>query len=172
MVKHKPLKVSRMKLPFFVQQEIAQLNAQLAPQKVSVGTLLSQQADYNKKGVLVEGTVVSVVSLDELDQQTVSTWFLNLPTTVQSTASATYFYVKDAMGAQMLVKYPADVDVFAGDEVNLAGIFSAFGVTVQTKGLLRTKQEEVTNALGEPFIGAAMVENQTKQKLEYIRQNK
>jgi hypothetical protein len=51
-------------------------------------------------------------------------------------------------------------------------MFSAHGVTIETKGLLRTKQEEIMNPLGEPFMGAITVENQTKQKLEYIRQNR
>lgn len=90
-----------MKLPFFIQQEIEQIHNQLSPQKLSVGTLLSQQADYNKKAVLLQGTVVSVVSLDEMDEQTVSTWFLNLPTTVETTASATYFYLQSEMGEKI-----------------------------------------------------------------------
>jgi len=154
-----------MKLPFFVQQEVEQIHSQLSPEKLSVGTLLSQQADYNKRAVLVQGTVVSVVSLDEMDKQTVSTWFLNLPTTVETTASATYFYLESETGEKILIKYPADLDVSAQDRVILVGIFSAHGVTVETKGFLRTKQEEIVNPMGEPFIGAITVENQTKQKL-------
>jgi hypothetical protein len=161
-----------MKLPFFVQQEVDQIYAQYSPEKLSVGMLLSQQAEHNKRAVFLEGTVVSVVSLDEMDEQTVSTWFLNLPTTVETTASATYFYLQSEMGDKILVKYPADLDVSAGDNVSLVGMFSAHGVITQTKGLLRTRQEEIVNPLGEPFIGAVTVENQTKQKLEYIRQNK
>jgi hypothetical protein len=161
-----------MKLPFFVQQEVDQIHAQLSPEKISVGMLLSQQAAYNKKAVLVEGTIVSVVSLDEMDEQTVSTWFLNLPTTVETTASATYFYLQGEMGEKILVKYPADLDVSANDNVTLVGMFSAHGVTVETKGFLRTKQAEIVNPLGEPFIGAITVENLTKQKLEYLRQNR
>lgn len=153
-----------MKLPLFVQQEVEQIQTQLAPEKISVGALLSQQADYNKKAVLVQGTVVSVVSLDEMDEQTVSTWFLNLPTTVETAASATYFYMQSETGEKILVKYPADLDVSAQDNIIIVGMFSAHGVTVETKGLLRTKQEEIMNPLGEPFIGAITVENQTKQK--------
>ena len=38
-----------------------------------------------------KGTINSVVSVDETDEKTVGTWFLNLPTTVKMTASATYF---------------------------------------------------------------------------------
>ena len=162
----------RLKLPFFVLQEVDQIHAQLSPEKISAGLLLSQQAAYNKKAVLVEGTIVCVVSLDEMDEQTVSTWFLNLPTTVETTASATYFYLQSEMGEKILVKYPADLDVSTNDNVTIVGIFSAHGVTVETKGLLRTKQEEIVNPLGEPFIGAITVENRTKQKLEYIRQNR
>ncbi|MCW4009108.1 MAG: hypothetical protein NWF05_00600 [Candidatus Bathyarchaeota archaeon] len=160
-----------MKLPLFVQQEVDQIYAQMSPERIRVGVLLSQQEAYNTKAVLLQGSVVSVVSLDEMDEQTVSTWFLNLPTTVETTASATYFYLKDRMGTEILVKYPADLDVCAGDSVTLAGMFSAHGITVQSKGLLWTKQEEVVNALGEPFVGAVTVENHTKQKLDYIRQN-
>jgi hypothetical protein len=158
-----------LKLPLFVQQEVDQIQAQLSPEKLSIGTLLSQQADYNKKAVLVQGTVVSVVSLDEMDEQTVGTWFLNLPTTVQTTASATYFYLQSEMGEKILVKYPADLDVSAQDNVIIVGKFSAYGVSVDTHGLLGTKKKEIINPLGEPFIGALKVENQTKQKLEYIR---
>jgi len=163
------MKAQTMKLPLFIKQGVNQIQTQLSPEKTSVSTLLSQQAEYNKKAVLIEGTVVSVVSLDELDEQTVSTWFLNLPTTVQRTASATYFYLKGDMGGEILVRYPADLDVSVQDSVILVGMFSAHGVTVETKGLLRTKQEEIVNPLGEPFIGAVTVENQTKQKIEYIR---
>ena len=84
-----------------------------------------------------------MVSLDEMDEQTVSTWFLNLPTTVETTASATYFYLQSETGEKILVKYPADLDVSAQDHVILVGMFSAHGVTVEAKGLLRTKQEEI-----------------------------
>jgi len=87
-----------MRLPLFVQQEVEQIQTQLSPEKISVGALLSQQADHNKKAVLVQGTVISVVSLDEMDEQTVSTWFMNLPTTVETTASATYFYLQSETG--------------------------------------------------------------------------
>lgn len=162
----------KMKLPLFIQQEVDQIHASLLPERISVGMLLSEQAAYNKRAVLVQGTVVSVVSLDEMDEQTVSTWFLNLPTTVETSASATYFYMQGESIEKILVKYPADLDVSAQDSVSLAGVFSAYGVSVQTKGLLRTKQEELVNPLGEPFIGAVTVENQTRQKLDYIRQKK
>jgi hypothetical protein len=131
-----------VKVPFFVQQEVDQIRAQYAPEKLSVGMLLSQQAEYNKRAVEVQGAVVSVVSLDEMDEQTVSTWFLNLPTTVETTAFATYFYLQSDMGYKILVKYPADLDVSEGDDVVIVGMFSAHGVTVQTKGLLRAKQED------------------------------
>lgn len=104
-----------------------------------------------------------------MDEQTVSTWFLNIPTTVQTTASATYFYVQSEMGEKILVKYPADLDVSAQDSVIIVGMFSAYGVSVETQGLLGTKKKEIMNPLGEPFIGALRVENQTKQKLEYVR---
>ncbi len=107
-----------------------------------------------------------------MDEQTVSTWFLNLPTTVETTASATYFYLQNDTDEKILVKYPADLDVSAQDTVSIMGIFSAHGVTIETRGLLRSKQEEIVNSLGEPFIGAITVENQTKQKLEYIRQER
>ena len=163
---------ANLKLPLFVQQEIEQIQTQLSPEKLSVGTLLSQQADYNRKAVLVQGTIISVVSLDEMDEQTVSTWFLHLPTTVETTASATYFYLQSEMGDKILIKYPADLDVSAQDSVIILGMFSAHGVTTETKGFLGTRQEEIVNPVGEPFIGAITVENQTKQKLEYIRQNR
>ena len=160
-----------MKLPPIIQQEIEQIRTQLSPKKVNLRTLLFQQADYNKKAVMVQGTVTSVVSIDEIDQQTVGTWFMNLPTTVKSNASATYFYLQDEIGEEILVKYPADLDVSVQDKLILEGIFSAHGVTIENKGLLRTKKEEALNDFGEPFIGAIIVENQTKQKIEYVRQN-
>jgi len=158
-----------MKLPLFIKQEYEQIHAQLAPQKVSLNTLLSQQANYNRHPVLVQGTVISVVSIDETDQETVGTWFLNLPTTVKMTASATYFYLEDPMGQEILVKYLSDLEVSVQDNITIAGIFSAHGIIVESKGLLGTKRAQVLNDLGEPFIGAITVENQTKQKLEYIR---
>jgi hypothetical protein len=161
-----------MKMPLFVQQEVEQINATLSPEPIRLGTLLSQQATYNNKSIRIQGTVLSVVSLDEMDEQTVSTWLLNLPTTVETTASVTYFYLQDEMGQNILIKYPADLEVSAKDTVTLVGRFRAHGVTVETKGLLRTKQEEIVNALGEPFVGAIIVENQTKQKTEYIRQSR
>jgi hypothetical protein len=158
-----------MKLPLFIKQEVDQIQTQLTPEKTGLSTLLSQQANYHKKAVTVQGTVTSVISLDETDQETVGTWFLNLPTTVKMTASATYFYLQNQMGQEILVKYPADLDVSAQDNITIVGIFSANDVTVETKGLLRTKREQILNDVGEPFIGAITIENQTKQKLEYLR---
>jgi len=148
-----------------------QMQAQWTPEKLNVRTLLYQQLNYNQRAVTVKGIVTSVVSIDQMDEETLSTWFLNLPTTVQTTASSTYFYLKDATGEQILVKYPADLDVSVDDEVAITGVFTAHGITVQTQGFLRPKQEEITSPLGEPFIGAVCVENHTKQKLEYIRQS-
>lgn len=159
-------------MPLFVKQELEQINATLSPETIRIGTLLSQQASYNNRSVHMQGTVLSVVSLDEMDEQTVSTWFLNLPTTVETTASVTYFYLQDEMGQKILVKYPADLEVSAQDTVTIVGKFRAHGVTVETKGLLRTRPEEIVNVLGEPFVGAIIVENQTKQKMEYIRQSR
>ncbi len=158
-----------MKLPLFIKQEIEQIHAQLSPEKATLGTLLSQQANYNKRPILLQGSVTSVVSIDEASQETVGTWFLNLPTTVKMTASATYFYLQNQVGQEILVKYPSDLEVAVNDNITIVGIFSAHGISVETKGLLRTKTEQVLNDLGEPFIGAITVENQTKQKLEYIR---
>ena len=91
-----------MKLPLFIQQEVEQIQAQLSPEKISVSTLLSQQANHNKKAVLVEGTVVSVVSLDGMDEETVTTWLITLPTTVEISASATYFYLQNETGEKIL----------------------------------------------------------------------
>jgi hypothetical protein len=159
-----------VKLPVFIRQEIEQIHAQLAPEKASLTMLLAQQVNYSNRAVLVDGTVVSVVSLDETEQETVGTWFMNLPTTVKMTASATYFYLQDKTGKEILVKYPSDLDVSAQDNITVAGMFSAHGITVEIKGVLRTKREQVLNDLGEPFIGAITVENHTKQKVEYIRQ--
>lgn len=158
-----------MKLPLFIKQEYEQIHNQLSPQKVTLNTLLSQQSNYDRRPILVQGTVTSVVSIDETDQETVGTWFLNLPTTVKMTASATYFYLKDPMGQEILIKYPSDLEVSAQDNITIVGIFSAHGIIVESKGLLGTKREQVLNNLGEPFIGAITIENQTKQKLEYIR---
>ena len=59
------------------------------------------------------------------------------------------------MGITILVKYPADLDVTSGDYVNLAGMFSAHEITFENRGLSRTKQKEIINALCELFVGAA-----------------
>ncbi len=158
-----------MKLPLFIKQETEQIRARLAPQNADINTLLTQQAIYHKKAVQLQGTVTSVASIDESDQETVGTWFMNFPTTVKMTASSTYFYLKSPTGQEILVKYPADLDVSEQDNISLVGIFNAHGVSVESKGFLGTKNEQVLNAAGEPFIGAAIVENQSKQKLEYLR---
>jgi hypothetical protein len=111
-----------------------------------------------------------VVSIDQTDEATVATWFWEiLPTTVKMTSSATYFHLESNFGDRILIKYPADVDVSAKDEIAVTGFFTPHAITVETKGLLRTKKEEVFAELGEPFITALIVENKTKQKIEYIR---
>lgn len=161
-----------MKLPLFAEQELAKISSELSPLKLSIRELLSSQQKYNKKAVSVEGHVLTVVSLDQIDEATVATWFFEIiPTTVQTTASATYFYLGNDSEDKVLVKYPADLDVSAEDNVTVTGMFSAHAVTVETKGLLRTKRTEVLSELGEPFITAISVENKTKQKLEYIRRS-
>jgi hypothetical protein len=53
--------------------------------------------------------------------------------------------------------------------VAITGIFNGYAVTVDKKGLLRTKKEQAPNEFGEPFIAALSVENKTRQKVEYIR---
>jgi hypothetical protein len=166
------LSVLNVKLPIFVAQEMANFHAQWNPTDVSIRGLLNQQLNFHQHSVTLKGIVSSVVSIDQMDQETLSTWFLNLPTTIQTSASSTYFYIKDVAGEQILVKYPADLDVSAHDEVSLIGVFTAHGIAVQTQGFLRAKHQEITSPLGEPFIGAVYVENRTKQKIEYIRQSK
>lgn len=162
-----------MNLPLLIQQEVDRILANLSPEKLSIEALLSQQAAYNKKAVMIQGTVASVVSLDEIKSEAVESWF-SIPTTVEIAASETYFYLQNKHGEKILIKYPADLDVSNQDNVTLTGIFSAHGITVQTKGLLRSGffsgEEEITTPWGEPFIGAILVENQSKQKLEFIRQ--
>jgi hypothetical protein len=70
-----------MKLPFFIQQELDQIRTQHAPENLSVGLLFSQQTIYTRKPVQVRGTVVSVVTIDEMMSKLSVPWFLNLPTT-------------------------------------------------------------------------------------------
>ena len=57
------------------------------------------------------------------------------------------------------------------DSLAITGYFNAYAVTIETKGFLRTKKEQVFNELGEPSVTALIVENKTKQKVEYIRRN-
>jgi hypothetical protein len=84
-------------------------------------------------------------------------------------ASATYFYVQDESQNTILAKYPADLDVSAGDSVSIMGIFHPHDITIETKAFLHTKREQVLSTLGEPFIAVLLAENKTKQKLEYVR---
>jgi hypothetical protein len=160
-----------LKLPDFAERELESISSRLSPIKLDIGDLLLHQQDYHKKAVVVEGRVKSVVSIDETDEETVASWGWNIiPTTVKSAASATYFYITNDSEEIALVKYLADLDVCGDDNVVVTGIFNASVVTIETKGLLRTRKEQVTSELGEPFITAITIENTTKQKTEYIRQ--
>ena len=157
-------------MPDFAENELANMSQELSPVKLSIRELLLQQQKYHKKAVKVEGSVQTTISIDQTDEATVATWFIEIiPTTVKMTASATYFYLESDFGNRILVKYPADLDVSAKDNVAITGLFNAHAVTVETKGFLRTKRKEVFTELGEPFITALIVENKTKQKVEYIR---
>lgn len=159
-----------MRLPAFVEQELASISSELSPVELSIKELLSHQQEYNKKAVRIEGQVHTVISIDQTDEATVATWFFEIiPTTVKTTASATYFYIESTFEDKILVKYPADLDVSAKDSVVITGFFSAHAVTIETKGLLRTSKKEVLSPLGEPFLTALLVENKTRQKVEYIR---
>jgi hypothetical protein len=159
-----------LKLPYFAEQEIASISQQLNPVALSIRDLLFQQQRYDKKSVKVEGSARTVMSIDQIDEATVASWFIEIiPTTVKTTASATYFYLGSDLGSEILVKYPADLDVSANDNVVITGLFHAHAVTVETKRFLRTERKEVLNELGEPSITALIVENKTKQKVEYIR---
>jgi len=159
-----------LRLPAFVEQELADISSELLPIKLSVKELIRHQQKYNKKAVSVEGFVGTVVSIDQTDETTVATWFFEIiPTTVKMTASATYFYLESSNRDKILVKYPADLDISVKDSIAITGYFNAHSVTVETKGLLRTKREEVISPLGEPFLTALLVDNKTKQKIEYIR---
>ncbi len=163
-----------MRLPAFVEQEVESISLELSPANVGIRELLSRQQEYNKKAVRVEGSVKSVVSIDETDEATVASWWLEIiPTTVETTASATYFYLEDPnSGDSLLVKYPADLGVSAEDNLVIVGFFSAHAVTVETKGMFRTSKKEVFSPLGEPFLTAILAENRTRQKIEYIRKTK
>ena len=90
---------------------------------------------------------------------------------MKTTASATYFYLENEFGDTVLVKYPADLHISPKDSLAITGYFNASAVTIETKGFLRTKKEQVFNELGEPSVTALIVENKTKQKVEYIRRN-
>jgi len=159
-----------LRLPVFVEQEVTRISSELSPVESSIKELLSHQQEYNKKAVRIEGQVHTVISIDQTDEATVATWFFEIiPTTVRTTASATYFYIENAFGDKILVKYPADLDVSAKDNVVITGFFNAHAVTIETKRLLKTSKKEVLSPLGEPFLTALLVENKTKQKMEYVR---
>jgi hypothetical protein len=160
-----------LKLPNFAENEILDISKDLAPTNLSIKELLLRQQDYHKKAVKVEGSVQSAISIDQTDEATVASWFIEIiPTTVKMSASATYFYLEESdFGDKILVKYPADLDISAKDNVSVAGFFHAHTITIETKGFLRTKRKQVIAELGEPFITALIVENKTKQKVEYIR---
>ena len=159
-----------MKLPAFVEDELANMTSELSPVKVSVLDLLGHQQQYHTKAVSIEGQVKGVVSIDEAEQATVETaGFLRTPETVSLGASATYFYVEDDAGVSVLVKYLACLDVAANDKVTVMGLFNGYAFTVEKKGLLHTQMEQVPNELGEPFIAALSIENKTREKVEYIR---
>ena len=159
-----------MQLPTFVEQELASISSELSPAEVNIEKLLYHQSEYNEKAVRIEGYVQTVISIDQTDEATVASWFFEIiPTTVKTTASATYFYLENNLGNRILVKYPADLDISAKDNLIIAGLFNAHAITIETKGILRTSKKEVFNALGEAFITALLVENKTRQKIEYVR---
>jgi hypothetical protein len=159
-----------LKLPQFVADETSSILKALNPVVVNVSQLLSLQQDYHKKAVKIDGSVGSSVNVDEPDEATVATWFFEMiPKTITTTSSSTYFYLEDGQGNRILVKYPADLDVSLGDEVTVTGYFNAHAVTVDAKNLWATKKEKVVSVFGEPFISAVIVENSSKQKVEYVR---
>lgn len=96
-----------MKLPTFAERELESISSELSPIKLNIGDLLLHPQDYHKKAVVVDGRVKSVVSIDETDEETVATWFLKLPTTIKSTASATWFYITSDSEETALVRYPS-----------------------------------------------------------------
>jgi len=159
-----------LRLPAFVEKELAKISSELSPVSLSIKELILHQQEYNRKAVSVEGYVQTVISIDQTDEATVATWFFEIvPTTVKMTASATYFYLESKSGDKILVKYPADLDISVKDNVIITGFFSAHAVSIETKGFLRTKRKKVFSALGESFLTALLVENKTRQKVEYIR---
>ena len=162
------LSVLNVKLPIFVAHEMANFHAQWNPTDVSIRGLLNQQLNFNQHPVTLKGIVSSVVSIDQMDQETLSTWFLNLPTTIQTSASSTYFYIKDSAGEQILVKYPADLDVSAQDEISLV-VYFALASSSNTR-FIRLNIKKLQSPLGEPFIGAVC--RKSNYKIEYIRQTK
>jgi len=147
-----------LRLPAFVEKELAKISSELSPVSLSIKELILHQQEYNRKAVSVEGYVQTVISIDQTDEATVATWFL-----------ATYFYLESKSGDKILVKYPADLDISVKDNVIVTGFFSAHAVNIETKGFLRTKRKKVFSALGESFLTALLVENKTRQKVEYIR---
>ena len=44
------------------------------------------------------------------------------------------------MGQEILVKYPADLDVSTQDNITVVGIFYDYGITMETKGLVGNKK--------------------------------
>jgi hypothetical protein len=161
-----------MKLPQFVTDETANVLKELNPNTLNLDQLLSSQQNYHKKAVKIDGTVGSSINIGETDEATVATWFFEMiPKTVVTTASSTYFYLEDSQGNRLLVKYPAALDVSSSDRVTVTGYFNAHEVTVDAKELWTTKKEKVVSILGEPFISAILVENASKQKVEYVRRH-
>ena len=159
-----------MKLPQFVIDETSSISKALNPVALNVSQLLGLQQDYHKKAVKIEGSVGSSVNVDEPDEATVATWFFEMiPKTVTTTTSSTYFYLENGQENRLLVKYPADLDVSLNDKVTVTGYFNAHNVTADEKNLWTTKNVKVLSVFGEPFISAIIVENTSKQKVEYIR---
>jgi hypothetical protein len=157
-------------LPKFATEETARILQEFSPVAVDIGHLLAVQQDYHQKAVRVDGSVGSSVNVDETDQATVATWFFEMiPKTVTTNSSSTYFYLDDGQGNMVLVKYPADLDLSLDDKVAVTGFFNAHTVVAENKYLWATKKEQVLSVLGEPFVSALIVENDTKQKVEYIR---
>ena len=160
-----------LKLPDFAEKDLAQMTSRLSPQRIALKELVSEQQQYHRKAVIVEGRVTGIVSIDETDKETVASWGWNfIPTTVETSASATYFYIEDEMSNKILVRYLADLDVFGDDNVVVTGYFNAAAIEIEKRGLFRTQREQVSNELGEPFVTALSVENRTKGKIEYIRE--
>ncbi len=159
-----------LRLPVFVQRELASISSNLSPVKQGIKDLFLHQEEHNKKAVNIDGSMQTVVSIDQIDEATVAAWFFEMiPTIVRMTASATFFYLKSSSGDKILVKYPADLDMSLGDNVAITGFFSAHAVAIETEGLLGIKREEAFSPQGEPFVTTLLVRNKTKEKTEYIR---